>query len=311
MKKKRIVCLALCACLLMGCGGAPAVTPEAAVSPAPAATPGMDASPASPAGLAGQYAGRVFVTAQEFAALLGEEGVVAVDMQSAANYAQGHAPGAVNLQKNDIVVNAPVADMLTSSGQLEAALGERGIGNDTLVLVYDSNGFFAGRLFWSLTVFGCAQNVKIVEGGLPAIVEAGVEMTTEVPAPEAREFKTGEKQGRYLARRDDVLEMCNEPDGNHILLDVRTDEQVKDGVIPGSVHVNFDGDFSEVLSPENQVTIYSLTSLEAGMMFARLYDAGYENIRVYDGGWLEWYPNIFNPVDNPSDKVLANRKDLS
>lgn len=159
----------------------------------------MDASPASPAGLAGQYAGRVFVTAQEFAALLGQEGVVAVDMQSEPNYAQGHAPGAVNLQKNDIVVNAPVADMLTSSGQLEAALGERGIGNDTLVLVYDSNGFFAGRLFWSLTVFGCSQNVRIVEGGLPAIMEAGVEMTTEVPAPEAREFKTGEKQGRYLA----------------------------------------------------------------------------------------------------------------
>lgn len=89
---------------------------------------------------------------------------------------------------------------------------------------------------------------------------------------------------------------------------MRTDEQVKDGVIPGSVHVNFDGDFSEVLSPENQVTIYSLTSLEAGMMFARLYDAGYENIRVYDGGWLEWYPNIFNPGGTPvRDKVLANR----
>ena len=103
MKKKRIVCLALCACLLMGCGGAPAATPEAAVSPAPAVTPGMDASPASPAGLAGQYAGRVFVTAKEFAALLGQEGVVAVDMQSAANYAQGHAPGEVNLQKNDIL----------------------------------------------------------------------------------------------------------------------------------------------------------------------------------------------------------------
>ena len=43
--------------------------------------------------------------------------------------------------------------------------------------------------------------------------------------------------------------------------------------------------------PEDEIIVYCQTSMRAAPVFVQLYEAGYRNIRIYDGAYLEWSSN--------------------
>ena len=236
--------------------------------------------------------------------------------------------GAVNITKDDILINIPVQNMLTSKNKLQKLLSDKGIANDTQILVYDDNRMNAARFFWTMLMYG-NQNVQVVDGGLKAIRKAGVALTSEVPAITATEYVAGEKDGAWLASQADVLAQVNEPDKNTILLDVRTDAEYQEkGKIPSSILWDYadqfyeDGTFKDVettrinfmnkgMRPENRIIVYCQTSMRAAPVFLQLYNAGYRNIQIYDGAYLEWSSNPNNPVDIPSGMAAPSKKDAS
>ncbi len=91
---------------------------------------------------------------KDLTAYTGQEKVVIVDTRTADEYGAGHVAGAVNIPTEDIVINVPVKNMLTSKKKIEKVMGENGISNDTLVLAYDANRMGASRLLWSLFMYG-------------------------------------------------------------------------------------------------------------------------------------------------------------
>lgn len=272
--------------------------------------------------------GKKIIPASELGNYIGKDNVVIVDMQSADAYAAAHVQGAVNITLDDIVINVPVKNMLTSKNKLQKVLSEKGIGNDTTIIAYDDNKMNAPRLFWTMLMYQ-NQNVLVVDGGLNAIKTAGYELTDAVPEVTPAEYVAADKDDAWIATAADVLNQVNEPDKNTILLDVRTEEEYSaSGKVPSSIIWDYadnfykDGTYKDIettrinymkqgIRPENNVIMYCQTSMRAAAVFLRLYDAGYRNLKLYDGAYLEWSSNPNNPIDMPSGTVAPTNKDAS
>jgi len=277
--------------------------------------------------------GKVIIPAADLSNYIGAENTVIVDMQDEEAYAAAHVEGAVNIPLSDIVINVPVKNMLTSKSKLEKLLSAKGIGNDTVIVAYDDNNMNAARLFWTMLMYQ-NTNVLVVDGGLSAIVSAGYELTADVPEITAAEYVAADKDETWLATIDDVKAQVDEPDANTILLDVRTeDEYYESGKVPSSVMFDFydnfyaDGTLKDIqatrinymqdgIKPANDIIMYCQTSMRAATVFLRLYDAGYRNLKLYDGAYLEWSSkNAANPdaypVDIPEGITAPTNKDAS
>ena len=270
------------------------------------------------------------VTAASLEAYLSDAGnTVVIDMQSPENYASGHVTGAVNIVKDDIVINVPVNNMLTSKAKLERLMSEKGIDNNTTILIYDDDRMSAARLWWTFLMYG-NENARVIDGGVQAIINAGIEMTTEKTERSAASYTAGEKNKAYLADMNEVMAQINEPDSNVVLLDVRTEaEYLEKGKIPSSVMMDYanmfysDNTFKDVqttrinfidngMRPEKEIIMYCQTSMRASPVFLSLYNAGYRNIKIYDGAYLEWSSNPNNPIELPSGaNALPSNKDAS
>jgi len=271
----------------------------------------------------------LIISAEELKDYIGKENVVIVDMQSTEGYTAGHVEGAVNIQNGDITINVPVNTMLTSAKKIEKVMGSRGISNDTLVIAYDTNKMSASRLLWSLFMYG-HENVKVVDGGLDAIVAEGITLTTAETVVTETTFTAKDPSQNWVATKKEVLEQVNNPNANVVLLDVRTQEEYyTEGKIPTSVMIDWTNNFYSVdntfksvqttrinyleegIYPEQEIIIYCKSSMRATPVFVQLYEAGYRNIRIFDGAYLEWSSDSTNPIEMPEGAKVPTKADAS
>ncbi len=257
----------------------------------------------SPASAADE--GLYILDAEALASSLGKPGTVIVDMQKPEEYGKAHLTGAVNIPLQAIVINEPVPNMLAPKAQIEKVLGDNGISNDTAIIIYDNNkNMEAARLWWTLKIYG-HDNAKVVSGGLEAIRAAKLQLTADKPSVSAVSYTAKEADTRWLADLDAVKQLSANPGGGTILLDTRSKEEFDAGTIPGAILYNFeennfkDGTYKPVqhikiqyyeakIKPEQEIVMYCKTSVRAAQTFLALYNAGYRNLKVYDGAWLEW-----------------------
>src|SRR5262245_20899709 len=87
---------------------------------------------------------------------------------AAADYVAGHIPGAVRFDVDDVSDQAQtLPHMLPSAEVFAAKVGALGIGDGDTIVVYDGLGMFSSpRVWWTFRLFG-AENVLILEGGMP------------------------------------------------------------------------------------------------------------------------------------------------
>ncbi len=269
------------------------------------------------------------VSAAEAVQLMSGGNVVLVDANTGVNYNKRHAQGAVSIPRTAIVINEPVPNMLAPASQIEDVMSTAGIGNDTLVLAYDDNrNMDAARLWFTLKIYG-HDNVKVVSGGLNALAGAGVEVSDAVPSVSRASFKAGELRSEMLISSKEIRSNIEEPDNHFVLIDTRTAEEYSEGTIPGSILMDYSGsNFADnTIKPVNQIRIryleekidyddevamYCKTSIRGAHTYLVLYNAGYRNLRLYDGAWVEWITNPMNPVYIPeSAAVNLNAADQS
>lgn len=100
--------------------------------------------------------------------------LAAMNRDAEAEFLAGHIPGAVRFDIDSIKDLAnPLPHMVPSADEFASAVGAKGIGDDSRIVVYDGAGLFsAPRVWWMFTIFG-APNVSILEGGFPAWRAAG------------------------------------------------------------------------------------------------------------------------------------------
>jgi len=273
--------------------------------------------------------GTVIISGKDAVKLIGTSGTVLVDAQKATSYAKEHVAGAVNISRDDIVVTKQVSNMLAPADVIETVMGSRGISNDTQVIIYDdNNNMDAARLWWTLLVYG-HTNAKVVSGGLQELSRQGVEITTAAVSAKTAVFKASQANSSLIAALIDVVAQVDDPDDSTVLIDTRSLDEFNAGTIPGSVLLNYegnnyqDGTFlsiqniklrykDEDIMPNDTIIMYCKSSIRGAQTFLVLYNAGYRNLKLYDGAWLEWSLDTTRPVQMPETvKIQSNFQDNS
>ena len=261
------------------------------------------------------------ISAKEAIALINGDNIILVDARSSMDYKKGHLGNAVNISRADIIVNTPYPNMLCSPEQLEIVMKGKGISNTSTVVIYDSNkNMDSARLWWTLKIYG-HDNVKVVSGGMDALVKSGIAVSTAVPKTSTGVFKVSKIRSEMLILKKEIKNQINTPDMNTVIIDTRSLEEYNEGTIPGSILLDYIGNnfADQTYKPASQIQIRYLeedidyndtiimfckTSIRGAQTYLALYNAGYRNLKLYDGAWVEWSASPANPVFKPESKVF-------
>lgn len=237
-------------------------------------------------------------------------------------YLENHLPGAVYLDLNKDLSGKvekhggshPLPDMELFKNKI----GNLGVDRDTSVIIYDqANDMFAARLWWLLDNMGL-EKIYVLDGGYEGWLEAGNEVTEEVPKLEKKQLQAVFRKNSMV----DIDELKERLSNNTaILIDSRSKDRYlgkteplygKSGHIPGAKSffwkdvLNKDGSWKrkEALEnhfaslPKTQEIIVSCGSgVSACPNVLALKTAGYENVKLYPGSFSDWISYEDNKVE--------------
>ena len=262
------------------------------------------------------------VTTDWLAANLGAPGVVVLDgsfylpamkRDAAAEYLAGHIPGAIRFDIDEIADHSTdLPHMLPSAADFAAAAGKLGISEQDTIIAYDGHGMFSSpRVWFTFRLFG-ADNVFILEGGLPKWKTEGRVLES---GPVTHPIKTfaAHKRGDIVASVVRVQQALTSHSAQ--IVDARSVERfrgeapeprpgVRSGRMPGSFNVPSTSVVKDgLLLPPSQLRRAFvaggidldkpiITSCGSGVSAAILWLAldaiGREPEALYDGSWSEW-----------------------
>lgn len=129
--------------------------------------------------------------------------------------------------------------------------------------------------------FGVSAVIAVASVALAACGTAA----EEAPGPEATEMAQASVETLDAAQLSALLE-----DGSIRLIDVRTDEEVAEGMIPGAEHIVLD-DFDPAAldtSDGREVVLYCRSGRRSGIAAEKLAAHTGETARHLEGGILAW-----------------------
>jgi thiosulfate/3-mercaptopyruvate sulfurtransferase len=222
------------------------------------------------------------------------------------DYLAGHLPGAVFVDLDTELCGRPGAagrHPLPDPAALQAALRAAGVRAGHPVVVYDGgDGMSAARAWWTLRWAG-HRAVRVLHGGFPAWVAAGLPLSTEAPAPTPGDVTVAPGELPVLDAGE-AARLAAADTG--VLLDVRAAPRYRGetepidpvaGHIPGAVNAPFaelapggrflePGELRERLGGEPFVA-YCGSGVSACNLLVAAELAGVE-ARLYPGSWSEW-----------------------
>jgi thiosulfate/3-mercaptopyruvate sulfurtransferase len=233
-------------------------------------------------------------------------------------YDRGHLPGAVFVDLDRDLSGPPGPGgrhPLPAPGAFQAVMRRAGVGHDRPVVAYDQGQpGGAARAWWLLGWFG-HPGARVLDGGLPAWVAAGLPLTAEVSHPEPGDL-VARPGGRAVLDAAGAAELATAG----VLLDARAPARYQGleepvdpvaGHIPGARNApitDFAGDpglpppgrLRELLAAHGAgdgvpVGAYCGSGVVAAHLVLALEVAGVP-AALYPGSWSEWVADPSRPV---------------
>ncbi len=232
-----------------------------------------------------------------------------VDVRPADAYAEGHIPGAVQI---DLAALATTVDgvqgMLIGPEAFATVMGQLGIDEDRAVVIYDSNwGMPAARVLWTLAYYGHG-NAAVLNGGWDRWEEEGRPLSQAIQPPVPARF-TPHPTPAYLAELSWLQAHLDDP--NVVLIDTRTDNEYAAGHLPNAIAWDWMNGVpaegwdamrpaeelaaqlaSLGITPDKEIVTYCRSGARAAHTHLLLRSLGYPRVRNYDGSWLEWSARV-------------------
>lgn len=255
--------------------------------------------------------------------VLGSPGLLVVDLNDAAVYAQGHVPGAVNLPYAALIGPRPPAmGLIAGAEQLSRAFSAIGMTADSHVVAYDSEGNGrASRLLWTLDAVGHPR-ASLLNGGFRAWSGEGHKVETGASSPTASDYRVTIR-GDVVADKGYILQHLKDP--TVLVLDVRSPAEydgqdvrsARGGHIPGAVNLDWTNALDRAralrikpaaelralfekagITPDKEVITHCQTHHRSAHTYVVLKSLGFSRIKGYDGSWSEWGNDPSLPVES-------------
>ncbi|MCE5236121.1 MAG: rhodanese-like domain-containing protein [Clostridiaceae bacterium] len=265
-----------------------------------------------------EQTGGYIVSPQE-ALSLAQSGAVLLDVRPASDYAAGHIAGAINIPMNALTVSEPYENTLAGADQVASVMGAAGVTETDALLIYDgSANMQAARVQWTLNMYN-NFNAKVVSGGFDKLAGLkGTIVETSATVLPAATYSAGDKQKKLIVNIEYIKMLLDTPEENTIILDARTAAEFKEGTIPGSVNIDYvwnnypSGEYKSPMDlqstylnkgvlPEMKIIVFCKSGVRAAQTYTALKDAGYQDVRVYDGSWTEFVDVMGASAAAPSE----------
>lgn len=224
-------------------------------------------------------------------------------------YAAGHIPGAVHLDYGDDLSDpaTPYAMRVAPPERFAAVMGAHGIGDDGIVVAYDAGSIpFAARMVWMLRYYG-HDEAYVLAGGIGAWTGAGGTLSTATPAIVPARFSPRPRE-RFRATRDEVLAIVEGREDAQVVETQRDATYAqRDRDIAGAVRLSGNllledargGRVADAgtlrrlaadagLDPRKRTVVSCGSGVSASGAWLALRAAGFGDVAVYDGSWMEW-----------------------
>lgn len=243
-------------------------------------------------------------------------------------YKAGHIPGAIHLDLSSI--ESPPTWNICSDDDLIEFLLAQGITRNSLIVLYGRDPMAATRAA-CIMMYAGVEDVRILDGGFDSWLNTGYSIETGTRQPNPVESFGGNMPGHpeYIIDVEATKALLADDQG--VLVSVRSwDEYIgkisgydfveAKGRIPGAVWGHSGSDphqmedfrnpdntmrsFHDIeinwldanITPNKKVAFYCGTGWRASEAFFYAFLMGWQNIAVFDGGWLEWSQDDTNPI---------------
>jgi len=263
------------------------------------------------------------ITAKQFKDLKkSSDNLTIIDASKTKLFKKAHIKGAIsvpykvlNLKKDE----GAVSGLLKPTEDIAKLLGEKGISNTDMIVVYDEGSQkYSSRVYWVLKYLG-AENVKLLHKENKSWRKARISLTSSIDKKDVKTF--------VINLNNDVFADMAFIEANKdiVVVDARGKKEFtgtgdskktkySKGHLPGAVNLLFKDvlnedksfksveDLTALVTPlgfnkEKTYVVYCKTGIKAAVVYNALKNVlQYPNVKLYDGAYLEWELNN-KPLD--------------
>ncbi len=236
-----------------------------------------------------------------------DQNIILLDTRPKTMFLYGHMSKSQSLTIEQVIqFDQYGSNLVTDEKKITELFGSLGIDDSkTVIIVGDSMDPSAARIAWTFLYFG-HEKTFLLDATIVDLQKNGFELTKKLFIPQPAKFTP--KINSEI--RIDAIELKDNL-SKFTVLDARTPQEFMGGHIPNSKLIPFtDGisyvgklfqteDFLENLfsqsnvSKENEIVCYCMHGHRASSLFLQLMIAGYKNIKLYDGSFVDWYGRRF------------------